>query len=81
MDELIAAGFNPLEPVLSGRQCWSNYYEPLRERLRLLVKHGDYPQALIDLMAEFDREIDVFDRTGDEVALSFFLARRDSIPE
>jgi SAM-dependent methyltransferase len=81
VDELITAGFNPLDPVLSGRESWSNYYEPLRERLRLLVKHGDRPQALIDVMAEFEREIDVFDCTGDDVALSFFLARRDSIPE
>ena len=81
VDELITAGFNTLDPVLSGRESWSNYYEPIRERLHLLAKHGDHPQALIDVMAEFEREIDVFDCTGDEVALSFFLARRDSIPE
>ena len=80
MSELIAAGFNPLDPVLSGRESWSNYYEPLRERLRLLEKHGQHPQALIDLMAEFEREIDVYDCTGNEVALAFFLAQRDSIP-
>ena len=81
VDELIAAGYNPLDPVLSGRESWSNYYEPLRDRLRLLVKHRDRPQALIDLMAGFEREIDVFDCAGDDVALSFFLARRDSRPE
>jgi hypothetical protein len=81
IDEFIAAGFNPLDPVLSGRESWSNYYEPLRERLRLLVSRGDRPQALIDVMAEFGREIDVYDRAGNEVALSFFLAQRDSITE
>lgn len=81
VDELIAAEFIPLDPVLTGRECWSNYYEPLRERLHLLMKHGDRSQALIDLMAEFEREIDVFDCSGDDVALSFFLARRDSLPE
>jgi cyclopropane fatty-acyl-phospholipid synthase-like methyltransferase len=81
VDELTAAGFNPLDPVLSGRKPWSNYYEPLRDRLRLLVKRQNRPQALIDVMAELEREIDVYDCAGDDVALSFFLARRDSIPE
>ncbi len=80
VDELINAGFNPLDPVLSGRESWSNYYEPLRERLRLLVKHKDRPQALIDVMAELEREIEVFDFSGNDVALFFFLARWDSIP-
>jgi len=32
-------------------------------------------------MAEFEREINVYDCAGDEVELIFFLARRDSIPE
>jgi SAM-dependent methyltransferase len=81
VDELIAAGFNPLDPVLSARKAWSNYYESLRNRLRLLTKRGDRPQALINVIAEFEREIDVYDCAGDDVALSFFLARRDSIPE
>jgi len=81
VDELITAGFHPFDPVLSGRESWSNYYEPLRERLSILLKQGDRPQALIDVMAAFEREIDVFDCTGDEVALSFFLARWNSTPE
>lgn len=34
----------------------------------------------LDSHAAFEREIDVFDCTGDEVALSFFLARRNSAP-
>jgi SAM-dependent methyltransferase len=81
VDELTAAGFDPLDPVLCGREPWSNYYEPLRDRLRLLLKRKNRPQPLIDLMAELEREIDVYDCAGDDVALSFFLARRDSIPE
>jgi serine/threonine-protein kinase HipA len=81
MDELIAAGFNPLDPVLSDRKAWSNYYEPLRDRISLLTKRGDCSQALINLIAEFEREIDVFDCAGNDVALSFFLARRESAPE
>ena len=79
--ELTAAGFNPLDPVLSDQNAWSNYYEPLRDRLRALRNRGDRPQALINVIAEFEREIDVYDCAGDEVALSFFLAQRDSIPE
>ena len=81
VDELTAAGFNPLDPVLSARKAWSNYYEPLRNRLCLLTKRGDRPQALINVLAEFEGELDVYDCAGDDVALSFFLARRDSIPE
>jgi SAM-dependent methyltransferase len=81
VDELTAAGLTPLDPVLSGRKPWSNYYEPLRDRLRMLVKRQNRPQALIDLMAELQREINVYDCAGDDVALFFFLARRDSIPE
>ena len=81
VDELIAAGFNPLDPVLTGRETWSNYYEPLRERLRQLMKRGNHPPALINMMAEFNREIDIYDCAGDDVALSFFLARRNLITE
>jgi predicted O-methyltransferase YrrM len=80
VDELIAAGYDPLDPVVSGRECWSNYYEPLRDRLRLLARKGNCSPALIDVMAEFEREIDVFDCVGDEVALTFFLASRDGVP-
>lgn len=81
VDELIAAGFNPLDPVLSGREAWSNYYESLRDHLCQLTKRGDCQQALITVMAEFEQEIDVYDSAGNEVALAFFLARRDSTPE
>lgn len=81
IDELTAAGFNPLDPVLSSRKAWSNYYEPLRDRLRLLEKRQNRPQALIHVMAELKREIAVYDRAGDDVALSSFLAQRGSITE
>jgi len=79
--ELTAAGYNPSDPVLSTPKAWSNYYEPLRDRLRLLTKPGDRPQALINVIDEFEREIDVYDCAGDDVALYYFLARRNSIPE
>jgi len=81
VDQLTAAGFKPLDPIPTGRQPWANYYEPLRNRLRLLSNCQNRPKALIDLIAELEREVDVYDCVGDEVALSFFLARRDSIPE
>ncbi len=81
VDELAAAGFNTIDPVLSTRKAWSNYYEPLRERLRLLKKCEDNSQALISLIAELEREIDVYDCAGDDVTLYFFLARQDYIPE
>jgi len=53
----------------------------LRDRLRQLRKGGDHPQALINIIAEFEREIDVYDSAGDNVALAFFLAQREFIPE
>jgi SAM-dependent methyltransferase len=81
VDQLTAAGFKPLDPILTGRQPLANYYEPLRDRLRLLANRQNRPQALIDLMAELEREIGVYDSAGDEVAASFFLARRETIPE
>lgn len=77
VDELTAAGFNPLDPELCGRKPWSNYYEPLRERLHLLAKHDNRPRALIELMAQLEREIHVYDCAGDDVAVGFFLAQRD----
>ena len=77
--ELAAAGFTPLDPELSPRKAWSNYYEPLRDRLRLLTKREDRSHTLINVIAEFEREIHIYDCAGDDVALSFFLARRDSI--
>lgn len=81
VDELNAAGFTPLAPVLSPRKAWSNYYEPLRHRLRLLTKREDRSQALINVIADFEREIHIYDCAGDDVALSFFLAQRDSVPK
>ena len=75
IDELTSAGFTPLDPVQCGRKPWSNYYEPLRDRLCLLAKRPSRPQALVDLIAELEREIDVYDRAGDNVALFFFIAR------
>ena len=33
------------------------------------------------VMAELEREIEIYDRAGDEVAVAFFLARRVPIPE
>ncbi|MDX1697816.1 MAG: methyltransferase domain-containing protein [Thiohalobacterales bacterium] len=80
MDELTAAGFKPLQPVLAGRKAWSSYYEPLRQRLQQLKTRGGHPEALANLIAELEREIDVYDRAGEEVAPCFFLARRNSIP-
>jgi hypothetical protein len=52
-----------------------NYYEPLRDRLRVLALRKNRPQALIEVMAEFERELDEYDRGGNDVALFFFLAR------
>ena len=75
--DLRMAGFRALEPVLSGRKVWSNYYEPLRQRLDQLAQLQQGSQALTDLMAELETEIGVYDQAGDDVALAFFLARRD----
>ena len=77
MVELTAAGYNPLEPVTCPRKAWSNYYEPLRDRLRLLANRGDCSPALVNVIAEFEQELDVYDSAGHDVALCFFLARRD----
>ena len=75
LEQLTEAGFHPLDPMLLDRKVWSNYYEPLRERLRLLSKQEDHPQALIDLIAEFEHEIHIYDCTQDEIALAFFCAQ------
>ena len=77
--ELTAAGFKPLDPVLLGRRAWSNYYEPLRDRLRQLAKQEDCSQALTTVVSDLEREIDVYDCAGNEVALAFFIARRNSV--
>lgn len=80
IEQLKAAGFKTLDPVSAGREAWANYYEPLRERLHSLGRRKDHPQALIDLLADLEREIEVYDRAGDEVAVTFFLARKEASP-
>lgn len=80
VDELTAAGFATLDPVLSARTAWTNYYEPLRDRLRLLKKHENHSQVLAHLISDFEQEIDVFDCVGQDVALCFFLAQQISDP-
>jgi len=79
--ELGAAGFSSIVPVMCQRNVWSNYYEPLRDRLRLLTKRHTRSQALNDVMSELDIEISIYDRDGDDVAVAFFLAQRDSATE
>jgi len=81
VNQLAGAGFEPVEPMFCGRKSWSGYYEPLRERLGQLKKRKDCSQALVTLIAEIQREIDIYDAGGDEVALVFFLARRCPITE
>lgn len=81
VNELAAAGFEPRDPILSPRKAWSNYYEPLRDRLRLLRRRQDHPPSLVAVLAEFERELDVYDSAGDDVALAFFVSRRGSIPK
>ena len=79
MSELTAAGFKPLDPVLSSPTAWSNYYDPLRTRIQQLKKRRDRPKALDNLITELEREINVYDCAGNDVALYFFLAQRDSL--
>jgi len=79
--ELDAAGFRVLDPVICNRNAWSNYYEPLRDRLHQLAKQKSRSQALIDLMAELNKEIYVYERAGDDVALAFFLSQQQSALE
>ena len=77
--ELSAAGYQVLDPVICDRKVWSNYYEPLKNRLRLLSKQSSLSHALTELIAEINEEIAIYDLDGDDVALAFFLARRDSV--
>ncbi|MGB5644702.1 MAG: class I SAM-dependent methyltransferase [Gammaproteobacteria bacterium] len=72
--ELATAGLRALDPVSASRKAWSNYYEPLRNRLSLLGKRHDRSQALIGVMAELEKEMAIYDQYGDEVDLVFFLA-------
>ncbi len=81
MDELTAAGFKPLDPVPSSQNAWSNYYEPLRNRIRQLKTSRDCSGALVNLIAELEREIDVYDCAGNEVGLYFFLVQRNPVSE
>ena len=75
--ELSAAGFNALDPVICARTAWSNYYEPLRNRLDHLRQLQTRSEALTHLMAEVENEIAIYDRTGNDVALALFSAQRD----
>ena len=81
VEELTAAGFYPLEPVLSRQEAWSNYYEPLRDRLSLLERRPSRSQALIDLMTVLKNELDIYNSAGDNVAIAFFIAQKGSTAE
>jgi SAM-dependent methyltransferase len=76
LDELGAANYAPLDPVYAGAAAWSNYYEPLRKRLHELAGQTGHSPALRDVMASIDREIAVYDKARGEVALMYFLARK-----
>jgi SAM-dependent methyltransferase len=74
--EIRAADLMPVDPWVLGRDAWSNYYEPLRARLGSLAESQECSAVLAQLRADLQREIDVYDRFGDEVMPSFFQARR-----
>lgn len=75
MEELMNAGFEPLDPLLAGHEAWANYYEPLRGRLDALAQRTSLSPGQTGLLGELRKEIEVYDRYGDEVELCFFLAK------
>lgn len=77
VNELAAAGFKPLEPVFAERSAWSNYYEPLRDRLRQLKKQGKLTPALNTVITGFEQEIDIYETAGNDVALAFFFSHSE----
>ena len=74
--ELKAADLIPVDSLMLGPDAWSNYYEPLRARLQSLAQSQKRSAALDQLLVDLQREIDVYDRYGDEVMPGFFLAQR-----
>lgn len=80
LGELVSTGYEPLKPVKCKQQAWSNYYEPLRERLAILEKKRDRSQALIDVMSELKNEIDIYEQGFEDVAVVFFFARKVDVP-
>ena len=78
LDQLVASGYRPLDPILVGQEVWSNYYEPLRERLHALESSQLKTTVLNELISGINHEITVYDRSNNEVAVVFFIARKDT---
>jgi SAM-dependent methyltransferase len=79
INELRSADFSPLAPVFASQKAWSNYYEPLRQRMQLLKQQKHQVQALDSVMAGIEKEIEIYDCADDEVAIAFFLAKRNAV--
>ena len=74
--EFKTGGFLPRAPVSAGAAAWSNYYEPLRQRLRVLTGQADHPPTLVQLIAELTEEVAIYDQYADQVAPMFFCGQR-----
>ena len=74
--QLEVADLIPVDTRMLGGNAWSNYYEPLRARLQSLAETPKRSAALGQLLVDLQREIDLYDRFGDQVMPCFFQARR-----
>jgi len=55
---------------------WDEYYTPLSERAARLRKEGGATAALIQVLDDLDREIDICERYGDSFGYVFYLMRK-----
>ncbi|MEO1080002.1 MAG: methyltransferase domain-containing protein [Pseudomonadota bacterium] len=77
ISQLEAAGFRLLGYFPLPESCWlKHYYEPLRERLRLLDSRHPNCAVAQALVQSENREIDLYERFANHVSYGFYIAAR-----
>jgi serine/threonine-protein kinase HipA len=74
---ILEAGFEPVDAfVLPQEHWWTDYYNPLLERMRVLRSRAPVDDSLRSVLADHEREIELFRRYGDSYGYAFYLARK-----
>ena len=72
--DITAAGFECRAQQVADAAAWRRYGEPIRVRLQQMATDPDLPAPWRPLIAEFERELAIHRRFGDQVLACFFTA-------
>ncbi|MGQ4649183.1 hypothetical protein [Lyngbya aestuarii] len=62
--------------ILPQNAWWDEYLHPLKERVAMLRRQSRSTSAMVQVIEETEREIDICDRYGESFGYVFYLMRK-----